>query len=302
VKNYEHLLLRLGGMCLLCLVWACGSVEPGFSGGKPKILVSHSLLAEPVDLVLGKWAEVKVLIPNGVDPHSFRPLPKDLLLWGQADLLVAQGLQFEGGMSSLFQGIQQRKQLILLEEWIPVDSLLLIKGGAPDPHIWFDPLLWKYSISQLIVQLAGYLNISEEQEWREKLQEWESDIDALHARLTEKFLNNGDFYISEHLAFGYLGNRYGLQFHSVRGNTPHAEFGLYRLRHLIHNAHAASQANGRIVVVNEAGIAGRGLRRLREILNHRSIFYEQTMPMHTDALGLHHTSYISFMKDVESGL
>jgi manganese/zinc/iron transport system substrate-binding protein len=298
VKNAERTYWCLLGFCIIIVYQACAGEKTQVGNKQLKVLVSHSILAEPIQFVFGEEATIDVLIPVGVDPHTFRPLPGDLMRWEQADILIAQGMQFEGGMQKMFDGISKRKKVLLLEHYVPEDSLLLMSGELKDPHLWFDPPLWRMCISPLIKELANSFSLANENEWNKRLTEWENGVEGIHARLKGSLAGKKDFFISEHMAFGYLARRYGIQFSSVRGNTPHAEFGLFRLRNLISSAHTNRSAEGALILVSEAGISGRGLRRLNEILRTRGVEFTQTRPLYTDALAAHHTGYSMFMEEL----
>lgn len=90
------------------LLSACGSDDTAGSstGGSPTIVATHSVLGAVVSDLVGDSAEVRVLIPNGVDPHEWEPSAKDVEAINQAALVVANGLNLEEGLESILDAAE----------------------------------------------------------------------------------------------------------------------------------------------------------------------------------------------------
>ena len=69
-------LLRLCTVAVL-LVAACGPA-PQAGVASPKVLAVETFLADIAQNVAGSRLAVDALLPIGVDPHSFEPVPSDL--------------------------------------------------------------------------------------------------------------------------------------------------------------------------------------------------------------------------------
>ena len=67
----------------------------------PTLVATHSVLGAIVSDLVGESAEVRVLIPNGVDPHEWEPSAKDVEAINKAALVVANGLNLEEGLDSI---------------------------------------------------------------------------------------------------------------------------------------------------------------------------------------------------------
>ena len=91
----------------LALFTACGgssdstgstdSTDSAVAGG-PSIVVTYSILGAVVSEVVGDAADVKILMPNGIDPHEWEPSAKDIEALTNADLIVSNGLDLEGNV------------------------------------------------------------------------------------------------------------------------------------------------------------------------------------------------------------
>ena len=62
----------------------------------------------------GEKAAVTLLLPPGVEPHSFEPRPKDILRINQADIFIYTGRFMEPWAASHHQG-RRRKQLVVVD-------------------------------------------------------------------------------------------------------------------------------------------------------------------------------------------
>lgn len=73
--------------------------DEGGSGDGPLIVATHSLLGDLAVNVFGDEAEVQVVMPAGTDPHEFEPSAAQVAMLNEADLVVANGLGFEVGLT-----------------------------------------------------------------------------------------------------------------------------------------------------------------------------------------------------------
>ncbi|MEL6296971.1 MAG: zinc ABC transporter substrate-binding protein [Pseudomonadota bacterium] len=68
---------------------------------RTKVVATFSILADFAERVGGDRVEVKSVIPRGVDPHVYRPTTADARALAAADLIVENGLEFEGWVDRL---------------------------------------------------------------------------------------------------------------------------------------------------------------------------------------------------------
>ena len=103
----RHSLALLASASALVLA-ACGSDDTTGSstGSSPTIVATHSVLGAIVSDLVGDLAEVRVLIPNGVDPHEWEPSAKDVEAINEAALVVANGLNLEEGLDSILDAAE----------------------------------------------------------------------------------------------------------------------------------------------------------------------------------------------------
>jgi zinc/manganese transport system substrate-binding protein len=167
--------IRRRWYCALALVVAvavvatgCGADDtaPAGSSDTPRIVVTYSVLGSLVRDAVGSTAQVDVLIPNGADPHEWEPSAKDISRLNKADLVVRNGLGLEGGLTrALDNAASHGVATFTAADHITVRHVGPGEGlpgndadqqeGAPDPHLWMDPLTLVDVMTALDPVLAG---------------------------------------------------------------------------------------------------------------------------------------------------
>ena len=82
---------------------------PAFAADKLKVAVSFSILGDMVKRVGGDAVDVSTIVGPDADTHTYEPKPADVQLVAKSQILVVNGLGFEGWMgrfvdSSGFKG------------------------------------------------------------------------------------------------------------------------------------------------------------------------------------------------------
>jgi zinc transport system substrate-binding protein len=173
--------------------------------------------------------EVSMLLPPGVEPHTFEPKPTDIVRINEADIFVYTGRFMEPWAEDIIKGVAN-KRLIVVDgskgtQMIPAVSLDKEEPtGALDPHIWLD-----FDNAKIIVR-----NIAQALELRDPTDKafFEQKADDYNKRLTEfdavfrKILSScksKEIIYAGHYAFGYVAKRYGLRYLAAQGVSPDAE-------------------------------------------------------------------------------
>ena len=68
---------------------------------RPTVVATTTVVADLVRQVGGDRVAVDCLMAPGIDPHSYRPTPRDADRLASADLVVANGLQLEGKLAEI---------------------------------------------------------------------------------------------------------------------------------------------------------------------------------------------------------
>jgi ABC-type Zn uptake system ZnuABC Zn-binding protein ZnuA len=133
---------------LAVVAGACGGVATGRADdpGKLNVVTTVSPLTSIVSSVAGDLAEVRGLIPEGADSHTFEPAPSAARTLARADIVFVNGLKLEDPTRDLAKGnlkagarvIELGRQTIRPEQYI-FDFSFPPEGGKPNPHLWTNP-------------------------------------------------------------------------------------------------------------------------------------------------------------------
>ncbi|MBU6243869.1 MAG: metal ABC transporter substrate-binding protein [Actinomycetales bacterium] len=150
-SRVRMLALAVTGPALL--LTACASDTSGSPSGGPAIVVTTPILGSVVSSIVdcAGSGSVEVLMPNGSDPHDFAASSAQLADLVSADLVIANGLGLEAGMTAALAGARADGARIWeagpnvdpipfegADDHSADDHSADDHGGALDPHIWFD--------------------------------------------------------------------------------------------------------------------------------------------------------------------
>ena len=128
---------------------ACGTGERSAffeRDGRLKIATTVAPITSIVASVVGDRADVRGLIPEGADSHTFEPPPSAAKVLAKADLVFVNGLKLEDPTKDLAQENRKKGAEVveLGTRTIPPDQYIYDfafprKGGKPNPHLWTNP-------------------------------------------------------------------------------------------------------------------------------------------------------------------
>ncbi len=214
---------RIASTCLLAAALAlaaCGGSGGTGGSGRKTIVVTYTVLGAVVKDLVGSVADVVVLMPNGADPHEWQPSAQDIAKLTKADLLVENGLGLEGGMANAFEQAQQAGvRRFVAADHITVRHVGAGEGvnpadkdqatGAPDPHLWMDPLTIRSVVDALAAELKTDLGLD--------VAARAADLDARLGTLSDRIAATiGTIpaarrtLVTGHESLGYFAQRYGL--------------------------------------------------------------------------------------------
>ena len=206
------------------------------------VVTSFSVLKDLVQEVGGEHIHLTNLVQANGDAHVYQPSPLDAQAVAEADLLVINGLGFEGWMerleqSSGFQGLTV----------VATDGVNLIHLDDDDEehhddeeehhaeehhhHGEFDPHAW-HSVSNVLVYVenirAAMVKLAPEHaaDFNQNAKNYVSQLQVLEKELAQKMHlvpENKRNVITSHDAFGYLALEYGFNFTAPQGMSTEAE-------------------------------------------------------------------------------
>ena len=208
---------------------------PSEGGHKIRVVVSLFPLYDFVKNIGKDRVAVEMLLPPGVEPHSFEPKPADVLNLNHADIFVYTNKYMEPWVADIIKGIDNKQTLILDSS----KGVVFINEDAEhedehhsgeqgqarmDPHIWLDlgnAAVMVDTIRDGLIQKDP----TNKDYYQKNAEQYKATLKALDDKFMrglrdckkKTFINGG------HFAFGYLAKRYGLTYMSAYGFSPDAE-------------------------------------------------------------------------------
>jgi manganese/zinc/iron transport system substrate-binding protein len=227
----------ISGLALVALtVGGCSTSEgtPGDdpSGAEPllQVVTTTGMIADTARAVAGDRADVVALMGPGVDPHLYKASESDVRRLGDADLVLYNGLHLEGKMGEILEKMARSKPVVAVAEVVPEDRRRKPDGyeGQYDPHVWFDVSLWALTVDPIVEALSG-VEPAHAVDFRTRgdaLKAQYAELDGwVEARIAE-LPQEQRVLVTAHDAFGYYGQRYGLEVSGIQGLSTAAEAGL----------------------------------------------------------------------------
>ncbi|MDO9486700.1 MAG: metal ABC transporter substrate-binding protein [Actinomycetota bacterium] len=172
------------------------------------IVATTTMLGNVVgDLAACAGGTVTTLIPGGADPHDFSPSSKQVASLVRADIVIANGLDLEGGLVDALNSAQADGARVY--EVAPHISPEEFAGSTtPDPHFWFDMSRMADAVELIGAQLATVGT----DKYRDCALDQAAEIRAAETQV-KATLNSVPVdkrvLVTDHDAFGYFAKAYG---------------------------------------------------------------------------------------------
>ncbi len=225
---------RLKKLASLTGIVAIGLLTvPQASAKDLKVVSTFSIISDFAKNVGADRIAVTTLVePNG-DAHAYEPRPADAAAIRNADVVLANGLHFEGFLPRLVKASGTKAPVVELTK----DAKLLRTSQNEhdshddDNHGEYDPHAWQsvHNAQIYVNNIADAFCAADEagcQSYRtnaasygEKLKALETDLKATMAQIP----SDKRTIITSHEAFTYLGHEYGLQLLAPQGASTGSE-------------------------------------------------------------------------------
>ncbi|HVL04547.1 MAG TPA: metal ABC transporter substrate-binding protein [Acidimicrobiales bacterium] len=140
----------VAGVALVVSFLAGGCGSGGSSGAddpaKLNVVTTVSPITSIVSSVAGGLVEVRGLVPEGTNSHTFEPPPSAARILGRADVIFVNGLKLEDPTRELAAAnLKAGAEVVELgDRTIGPDQYLYDfsfprEGGKPNPHLWTNP-------------------------------------------------------------------------------------------------------------------------------------------------------------------
>jgi len=196
---------------------------------KIKVVTTLFPLCDMAKNIGADKVEVSLLLPPGMEAHSFEPKPSDIVKINEADIFVYTGKFMEPWAEGIIKSTVN-KNLIVVDA---SRGTKLIPGvfhnadepaGSFDPHIWLDFDNAKTMVRNIVqaFQSKDSANKSFYEQAADDYANKLSEVDFAY-KTTLAACKGKEIVYAGHYAFGYLANRYGLKYLAAQGVSPDAE-------------------------------------------------------------------------------
>ena len=229
-SNFPIIFLVL--LIAVSVLAACGGHTPEaehipiLEDGKLKVVATTTIVGDVVSQIGGELIDLNVLLPVGIDPHSFDPTPQDIALISDADIVFANGAGLEEFLMTLIESAGAQDRVIYLSEQIELIDFSAESEDQEakhenenhlqetgDPHTWTDPnnvILWANAIADQLSRLDS----SNANAYSANADTYIADLHELDAWIRQQMTQvpeRNRQIVTDHLIFGYFASEYGFE-------------------------------------------------------------------------------------------
>ncbi|HEY5513650.1 MAG TPA: metal ABC transporter substrate-binding protein [Geomonas sp.] len=227
-------------LALVMITPGCRRAE--HAGGKLQVVTTLFPLYDFAKRIGGAQAQVTLLLPPGVEPHSFEPRPEDIVRVNHADLFIYTSKYMEPWAASIIAGVDTgRVGIVEGGRGIPLMPAPHAEHGehgdergGMDPHIWLDLENARLIAGNILAAFVAR-DPSHRGYYEQNAAGLTKELAALDLRYRSTLAScpKKVFLHGGHYAFGYLARRYGLRYVSASAVNADAEPTPARLAELV---------------------------------------------------------------------
>ena len=240
-------MLYYNGMLVrAALLFALGlfAALPASAETKIKAVATFSILGNLIAEVAGDKVALSVLVGPDMDAHAYQPRPADARALADAQVLVSNGLGFEGWIDRLAKAAPFKGRSVVASAGVATIPAGATPGHShahgPDPHCWQDVQRARIYIANIAKGLADAdpTNAAHYRERAEQVDRRLVELDAWVKAEIAKVPADKRRAITGHDSFRYFSSAYGVQFQSPRGYNTSSEPSARDVAMLIREARA----------------------------------------------------------------
>jgi ABC-type Zn uptake system ZnuABC Zn-binding protein ZnuA len=202
---------------------ACGHQEPKpvtTAEKKLSVVTTVAPITSIVENIAGDKIRLAGIIPEGINSHTFEPIPSDSKLLSNADLIILNGLDLETPTFKLAQAnlkpgatIYSLGDKTIKEADYIFDFSFPKEQGHPNPHLWLNPeYARRYAtlVRDELIALDPKNKAAYEQNAAQFLKKLEA-LDQAIKEAVQTIPRNNRRLLTYHDSWPYFARRYGFQ-------------------------------------------------------------------------------------------
>ena len=189
---------------------------------KLKVVTTFTILGDMVRNVGREHIALTTLVGPNADAHVYEPTPADARALAQADVVVVNGLGFEGWIDRLVKASGYKGPVVVASEGV---APLTVEGNRPDPHAWQDLANGRLDVANIARALAA-TDPAHADDYRRRAEAYDRELAALDRDIRgrlDAFPAERRKVITSHDAFQYFGRAYGIDFRAPVGLSTESE-------------------------------------------------------------------------------
>ena len=188
-------------VCLVIVLASCSR------GSAPDVLTTTTILADVARNVTGDRLTVRSLLPPGIDPHSYQPVPQDAAKIKDSNVLVFHGGEYERFLDGLLETAGGPGRMVEASRGVRFRS----GADGVDPHAWLDPtnvIVYVDNIREGLTEVdpdGAEIYQTNASKYIDQLVELDAWINEQVAQIQPQHR----VLVTNHESLGYFAERYG---------------------------------------------------------------------------------------------
>jgi len=192
---------------------------------KPLVVATFSILGDMVHQIGDDKVDIKILVGPNEDTHVYEPRPQDAKYLSQADLVVVNGLGFEGWLERLIEASGFKGKVVSASAGIVPLEREVNGKKTTDPHAWHSLKNAQIYVDNIAKGLSELLP-NESSFFKSRADAFKKSLQNLEAKTHEALKTiplSKRKVITGHDAFAYLGDEFNIQFYAPQGMSTESE-------------------------------------------------------------------------------
>lgn len=202
-----------------------------------QVVATFSIIGDFAAEIGGERIELRTLVGPDSDAHVYEPRPADAIALARADVVLTNGLEFEGFMSRLITASGTAAPVTVLTDGVTtmeepggghyhyVDGQAIFHAGAHDPHAWQSVANAKIYVGNIAAAFCA-ADADGCPDYETNAATYLNELDMLDGEIrTTMSALPGDrrTVVVAHNAFRYFEQAYGIGFLSPQGVSTESE-------------------------------------------------------------------------------
>jgi len=198
---------------------------PALAADKLKVTASFSILGDMVKRVGGDLVDVSTIVGPDADTHTYEPKPADVQGLVKSQVLIVNGLGFEGWMDRLVQSAKFKGEVITASKGVVSRKMEDDGKEITDPHAWQNLSNGVIYVNNIAAGLCA-ADAKDCDTFKKNAAGYTAELTALDADVKTQIASVPEakrLVITTHDAFGYFGAAYGVKFEAPEGFSTESE-------------------------------------------------------------------------------